>query len=70
MNSAKQSRSHRSKKDLHERTANFYNEKHWIGMDTAPAYFTETPPLPHAKENNKEHKYAYKPQEAKPVRPF
>jgi len=46
-------RTQRSKKDLHERTANFNNEKHWIGMDTTPAYFTETPPDPYAKENSK-----------------
>jgi hypothetical protein len=48
--SNKNSRSQRSKKDLHERTANFYNEKHWIG-ETAPAHLTETPTDHHFKEN-------------------
>lgn len=69
--SNKNSRSQRSKKDLHERTANFYNEKHWIGIETAPAHFTETVIDHQFKENvSKETKSDFRHFESRPVQPF
>lgn len=69
--SNKNSRYQRSKKDLHERTANFHNEKHWIGMETASAQFPETPKDRQAKENNsKDTKSDYRHFEPRPIQPF